>query len=294
MLPEVDITVIIPSYRSAATLRRCLVSIVKQVTTHSYCVMVVHSGPEQVDETLIGSSPLVHFHIELDRWLPGRARNWALGVARSPWVLFLDSDCIARPDLLQTMMSTAAKFSAGAVGGSILNGCGANVFSWAMHLLEFGEWLPLGQPRHCLNFASFSALYEKRLVLESGGFPENIFPCEDMVFNYRLRSTGVDLMFDPRSPVLHVRERTLASLTRYSYDFGVTYGWACRRYDLPGKFMTEWPWALLVPTVIIGRLARILIRLLGGSLRYAIAFFATSPFLLCGQIAWTLGFLKGR
>jgi glycosyltransferase involved in cell wall biosynthesis len=288
------ITVVIPSFDSARTLSACLSSVAGQQTGFAYHVLVVHSGPEQISSIVLARFQSVQFQISAQRWLPGKARNWAVSNTDSEWILFLDSDCVADSHWLESMLRSANKWSADGVGGSVLNGSGNNLYSWAVHLLEFADWLPSGTTRRCQNFPSCNALYKRALLLEAGGFPEDVFPCEDSVLNYSLIRQKRRLIFEPVAVVSHVRERDWCGLVQHSRRFGCAFGVVRRRYGLPETPIARLPPVLLVPVAAAGRLARIVLALFPRHPTEMLAFVACFPFLLSGLVVWALGYETGR
>ena len=288
-----EVSIIIPSYQSTWTLRKCLEAVISQRTSRYYEVIVVHSGPEPISDDLYAVFDTVVFHTFEDRWLPGKARNWAARIVQSPWVLFLDSDCIVDEDWLETLLAVASQQGADGVGGSVRNSTPCNLYSWTMHLLEFGEWLPGGKQRPCWNFPSCNALYRRSLLLEAGGFPEDVFPCEDTVLNYLLSSKGYKLVFCPHSSVKHIHRKNLSGILKHNYSHGLAYGRACQTYALPGQFLTHLG-PVSIAVVVPVRSIRIASRLLPQHLLVFAIFVVCMPLALICLVAWSLGFIEAR
>lgn len=296
-LPEqtakTEVSIIIPSYRSARTLRRCLDAVTKQQTHRCYEVIVVHSGPESISADLYTLFDTVIFHTFEERWLPGKARNWATHRVQSSWVLFLDSDCVVGRDWLETLLTTASEQGADGVGGSVRNATPLNLYSWMMHLLEFGEWLPGGKQRPCWNFPSCNALYKISALLETGGFPEDVFPCEDTVLNFLLSQQGYTLIFCPHAPVEHIHHKNLSGLLRHNYAHGLAYGRACQNYALPGRFLTRLGFASIVAVMVV-RPIRVALRLFPQHMLKLAILITCMPLVLLCLLAWGLGFADAR
>jgi len=288
-----DVSIIIPSYKSNRTLASCLAALANQDTEYSYQVIVVHSGPEPIDAEVRSSFGSFLFQIVSERWLPAKARNWAINTAQSPWLLFLDSDCVVGKEWIQGMMNAALKHNVDGIGGSIQNGKPRNLFSWVMHILEFGKWLPGGSPRPCRNIPTCNALYRRSILVEIKGFPEDIFPCEDTVLNYFLNNKGYRLYFAPDCVVQHVRERDFHGIIRYNYDFGYAYGYACKKYQLPGNFLTRLPGPIFIPTIVLARMVGIFLRLFPFHPIEVSAYLVGFPAILGGLISWAVGFVRG-
>jgi len=289
-----EVTVVIPSHRSAAPLEACLRALRAQETRRRYEVVVVHSGPAPLAGETARRFPDVQFSCRSETWLPGRARNWAIQRTTSPWLLFIDCDCIARPDWLEAMVAAAERAGLDGLGGAVANGSPRSQLAWCMHVLEFGEWLPASGPcRPYDNFPSCSALYRREALLAVGGFPEDVFPCEDTMLNVRLRQDGYRLGWMPGAVVAHVHIRSRAEALRHSYRLGQTYRVACERYALPGAFLSRLPAWLALPAIVGGRLVKVAGRLVRRRPRVAIRFLAGAPIALWLLFAWGRGFTEG-
>lgn len=292
-MSSVPLTVVIPSYRSSETLYRCLDSVADQHASCNYELVVVHSGSEPLPVETQDEFRSATFHVVDERWLPGRARNFGIRRSMSDWVLFLDADCIAGPTWIDSMVSAALIHDAVGIGGGVANGTPWQVASWVMHLLEFGEWLPTGQIRGCETFPSCSAIYRRSALLEVGGFPENIFPCEDTILNCRLRRRGYDLLFCPGPSVRHIHHRTIGQILEHSYAHGLTYGYACQHYHLPGHSLTHLNNVATLVGVVTVRFVRAATRLIPRSASLLPVFALTSPLILLALVEWGRGFVRG-
>lgn len=288
-----EISVIIPSYCSAKTLGRCLESVLNQNIQQRYDVIVVHSGPEPVAEEIYQAFHSVIFFSFTDKWLPGKARNWAARQLQSSWVFFLDSDCVVKPDWLATMLATLTKYDVDGVGGGVRNATPYSPIAWTMHLLEFGEWLPDGQPRLCKNFPSCNALYKRSSLLNVGGFPEDLFPCEDTLLNYKLCQQGYRLYFLPQCAAEHIHLKNLRKLLRHNYIHGQAFCIACKSYRLQGHFLIHLSRGVLCVLVPV-RLVRIFSRLIPRQLPEALILLLCFPLALISLFAWTLGFVHEK
>ncbi len=286
-----EVSVIIPSYKSSRTLYKCLRAVTQQSTHRQYEVIVVHSGSEPIPQEIIDTFyNSVSFHVFETRWLPGKARNWAVKRVISPWILFLDSDCIVGENWIESILSEAIRQNADAAGGSVRNATPWDLISWTMHLLEFGRWLPGYKQKSITNFPSCNALYKRSILLEVGGFLENLFPCEDTVLNHLLDCKGYHLIFIPESIVSHIHRKNITRLLQHNYMHGLAYGRASQIYNLPGSFLCRFPRSLAIVIVMLVRFIRVALRLIP---RHIIALFLlliSTPLVLLSLAAWGIGF----
>jgi glycosyltransferase involved in cell wall biosynthesis len=151
------------------------------------------------------------------------ARNLGASHASGDYVLFLDSDCLAAPDLVERVLERHREGHAVVGGGVAVE----RAVYWTMcdNLLVFAPFLaatPAG-PRDYLPSLNFSI--ERKMFLEAGGF-DTRFPGasgEDMELCLRLRRRGFTPFFEPRAIVAHRPARASAgAVWRHLRAFGRT------------------------------------------------------------------------
>ena len=104
------VSVIVPVYNSAPTLRRCLESVLGQ-TFEDYEIVVVDDGSSD-DSRLIAQEyqrrhPLTITVLSQSNQGAGAARNLAIGHSRGEYITFLDSDDYFEKDYLEVMSRIA-------------------------------------------------------------------------------------------------------------------------------------------------------------------------------------------
>ena len=293
-LPAPAVSVVIPSFGSARTLRRCVAAILEQETDEIFEVILVHSGmaPPALDGDQWHRIRQINY---ARRLLPGEARNVGIRMARAPWVLFIDADCIADREWLDWLLTTARREGVCGVGGAVRNGSSHHPVAWAMHFVEFGQWLPRrSRPEVTSNFPSCSALYRRSTLLELGGFSIDLFPGEDTVLNARLSRAGYRLMWHPTAGVAHVHTRTLRGALNHCRRLGATYGRGCREHGLPHLDLLRLPVWMIGLAVLAGRYGAIARRLLYRDWWMLLLYVLLSPVILAMLIAWAAGFGQQR
>ena len=115
------ISVIIPHLNTPDLLARCLGSIVSQKLDHgTYEVIVVDNGSRVSIDGVKAAFPDVTFLLEPVPG-PGLARNRGIAIARAPALAFIDADCHAAPDWLQTAVDAVeAAPDRAVVGGQVI------------------------------------------------------------------------------------------------------------------------------------------------------------------------------
>lgn len=94
------ISIIIPTFNSAAYIRECLESVFAQ-TFQDYEVIVVDDGSTDETSSIVqGFGPRVRFVAQENKG-PAVARNHGISLAKGAWISFLDSDDLWLPDKLE-------------------------------------------------------------------------------------------------------------------------------------------------------------------------------------------------
>jgi glycosyltransferase involved in cell wall biosynthesis len=145
-----DVSVIVPSYQSIATIAYCLNALQNQVTNFSYELIVADSSSDGTGEFIASHFPEVQLICLSQRTLPGLARNVGIETAKAELVAFTDADCVPEPLWLDKTIHRHAQEDCVAVGGAVQNALPLNPIAWSGYLLEFSERLP-SFPRRFVN-----------------------------------------------------------------------------------------------------------------------------------------------
>jgi glycosyltransferase involved in cell wall biosynthesis len=135
------------------------------------------------------------------------ARNRGARYATGEVVLFIDSDCVAAPDLIERLL---VHYAAGrnVVGGSVALG-GDDYWMQCDHMLIFADFLPSAPAGERVFLPSGNCSIRRELFLSLGGFDQG-FPGaagEEVDLCLRLREHGQQLYFEPRACVAHCHPR---------------------------------------------------------------------------------------
>lgn len=118
--PKYDLTIIIPAYNSEKWIKECLESAINQETNYDYEVIVVNDGStdntKQIIDSFSGFGKLKIIHQE-NKGYSG-ARNVAIRMINSDYIMFLDSDDYLTTDAVEKLMSVAKANDADIVEGN--------------------------------------------------------------------------------------------------------------------------------------------------------------------------------
>ncbi len=288
---EPIVSVIVPCFNSGQTIRRCLNALLEQNTSIPYDVTVVDSSLDETPQIVEKEFPSVRL-IHLDtRTFAGAARNIGARATRAPFCLMIDSDCIARNDLIERMIARHREDEYAAVGGSLRNGTPASLSGWTGYLLEFKEFIPAAPGREVDTVPTANVTYRRAALEGHGYFDDDMWLAEDILFNWKMRRAGERILFDPEIEVTHLNRTGWREVLSYQVSLGKCSAEARRRGSLPGNSLLGYPvLILLMPFVRLMRAAAWLARV---DRKAFFMFLLISPMYLVGSCFWSAGFFKG-
>jgi hypothetical protein len=163
---------------------------------------------------------------------PAHARNAGARLATGDWILFLDADCLAPPDLIDTYFREPIDDRVGALAGEVVPTGGAVTLA-----ARYGSARGfLSQQQHLahpyLPRAVAANLLVRRTAFEEiGGFYEGLRAAEDTDFTWRLQQAGWRLEARAEARVEHRYRTTLRELRRQWRGYAAGRAWLARRYE---------------------------------------------------------------
>jgi glycosyltransferase involved in cell wall biosynthesis len=199
------ISVVIPLYNKAKSIKRAIESVRAQTLT-DWELIVVDDGSRDNGPDIVRSIHDARIRL-VSQTNAGvsAARNRGAAEARTEWVAFLDADDYWAPDHLQTLRGLIERFPNAALYSAAFNVITetGNVRRYrlhhdgeAAHLVE-DFFASAAQTGHHLVNSSTVAMTKTRLT-EVGGFPMGIVAGEDMITWARLACAG-DVAYSSRA-----------------------------------------------------------------------------------------------
>ena len=137
-------TVVVPAWRAADTIVRCLSGIRAQDLGEPFEVVVVSSGDDATADIVRRGFPEVRLVRSAGRLSPGAARNAGIAAARGSVVAFVAADCVPASEWLRRRVE-AHRLGHDLVGGCIDSAEPSTISGWAQYLAKF--WGQIGNER---------------------------------------------------------------------------------------------------------------------------------------------------
>lgn len=279
------VSVVVASYRSAATLPRHLAALAAQ-TFDGFEIVVVDSSPDDASaRAVLDSGVPVRLVRSPTRMLPQRARNHGVAESRGELLVFTDPDTYAAPDWLARLIAAHRETGHPVVGA--LDCWGSRWLDRGIHLTKFSKFLPAGPPRPVDTAPSAAFLCPRARFDSCGGFPAEPFQ-GDALLSWRLAAEGVTLWFEPRAVAAHDHRSSFREFLAERFRRGVELGRL--RADWRRHRRRDDLWFLAV-TLAPVRLARIFLLVAGHAARagWGLRLLATLPVVAAGHVASLLG-----
>lgn len=235
---DLQLTVCICTYHREALLRKCLLSLWKQtVGVEQFKVLIVDNAGTQECQSLaeqFEAAYLVEPQIGLSY-----ARNRGYQSINTDWILYLDDDAIARPDLIERLLAHLEKEDWVAIGGRFEHYFDELPPTWLT--LEVGVgYEPYPGVQEVIELPSGAALvggvmaFRVQMLLQLGGFNTNLGMTghafgygEDDEIQLRIRGLGKALIYDPALVIdhyYHPRKYSLKAQLTMAYESGLAHG----------------------------------------------------------------------
>ncbi len=270
------ISVIIPVYNGAGTLRACLASVLAQAHP-SFEVIVVDNNSTDTSASIVISFGSKVRCVREPKQGRGAARNAGIAVAVGDSIVFTDCDCIASPDWLSRL--TQPLIAGQALAATGFHDAAAGNY-WARQIQQ-RDCIYFNRVRdgdHILhvdtkNFAIDGTLMRAML------FDERLQNMEDYDLCLRLTAAGVPILFTPDAVVAHHHRSSLRTVLSTNFSRGF---WIGRIHRLHPVYHAVPP---MLESFKIWNAVSLPLWLLYQLFRHPWNF----PYLLASEISWRFG-----
>jgi glycosyltransferase involved in cell wall biosynthesis len=223
------VSIIIPTKNRLSQLKRCLKSLSKQKTHHSYEIIVVDDGSGDGTQEY-----LKHAHssriqcIKNIKGGPASARNLGAKAAHGKILAFLDDDCTANDDWVETIVESFAKYpDASFIAGDVLfcyEGILSNITKHSMRQPARLEVSRVDQKVPWCPFSTDNCAFLKSAFADLHGFDENFKLASGEDTDLCIRALGAGMVFYKINSmrVNHHQKGGLWGMMRRQYFFAQT------------------------------------------------------------------------
>ncbi len=224
-----DVTVVIPVKDRPVELARLLAALRADPSTAGLPVVVVDDGsavPVRTDDAFVVRHGTARG--------PAAARNAGLRVVRTPFVAFLDSDCVPRPGWLAALLPHLTDPRLALVAPRIvaLSGEGwLSGYEAVESALDMGRRAAPVRPLTGVSYVPSAALLGRTAALEGAGFDEAMRVAEDVDLVWRLTAAGWRVRYDPAAEVAHEHPAGTGEWLRRRAFYGTGAALLAARHD---------------------------------------------------------------
>jgi GT2 family glycosyltransferase len=194
----------------------------------AYEVIVISDGSTDGTDAYLGAlrSPIgLRWFSQVNRG-PAAARNAGIQEAGGEFIVFIDDDVVAKPQLLGEHARSHHEASQDVVVlGPMLTPEGFEMAPWVrweqeMLMKQYGALLRGEWPATARQFYTGNASLRRSHILNAGGFDEDFRRGEDVELAYRLANKGLDFVFNFQAVGMHFAERSFRAWLDAAYTYG--------------------------------------------------------------------------
>jgi mycofactocin glycosyltransferase len=197
-----EVTIVVPVYRDPGRLARCLAPVAGQLPL----VVVDDGSPDGAAIAEVAARFGAAYVRHRENRGASAARNSGLRASNTPFVAFLDADCIPSSGFPGGLLGHLADPAVGLVAPRVVS-AGANAGRIAAYervrsALDMGPRASLVRPYGAVWYVPSAAMVARRDAL-GAGFDERLTLGEDVDLVWRLHDGGWQVRYEPRIAVAH-------------------------------------------------------------------------------------------
>lgn len=213
------VSVVVCSYNGAATLRRCLESLM-EVDYPDYEVVLVDDGSTDDTPEIAADFPQILYRRQENRGL-SVARNVGAELANGEIVAYTDSDCEADPHWLRYLVQAMEDQQVEAIGGPNITPIGS---SWTAYCVAASPGNPshvMLDDHHAEHVPGCNMAFKRSTLLGIGGFdPQFRQAGDDVDICWRFLDADLPIGYASGAMVWHHRRPSVKAYARQQKGYG--------------------------------------------------------------------------
>lgn len=223
---------------------------------------------------------------------PAIARNMGVSLSSGDILFFIDADCTAPPDWIESHLNVHHRYEQPVVVGGSVAFPNNHYLTLSDNVSTFHEFMTHIPPMEKDYLPSLNISIPRSVWDLSGGFnPDFPFPSgEDTDLTLRIKMNKVPILFEPEAKVTHLPNRqTVTSLLKHAYRFGYCsvksnpFYWQILHVPYPLK---HWTLSILLSPILAAYIIFKIVFIEHLPLRY----WHTLPVIYFLKIAWCFGY----
>ena len=245
-----SVSIIVPFKKATPYLHDCISGLLSQKIQNFelICIPDLQENIDVNDERVI---------VIAKSGTPSEKRNYAVSIARSEIIAFIDDDAIPSENWLETGLQDMEK--EGVVGGPNVAPKNEGVRRIASDLFltsvfgslrEVYRYKSVANKMYVDNLLTVNMLIRKDIFIGIGGFNLNFWPGEDTHFSEELKKTGRRIYYDPNLIVYHHRREVFRDHLTQIWRYAKYRGAAIKIGEFKPFYLISSIFLIFVPVII--------------------------------------------
>jgi glucosyl-dolichyl phosphate glucuronosyltransferase len=210
----IDLIIVVCTYNRSRHLKKCIDSLLAQLNDETEIIVIDNNSTDntgQIVREFSKGHKNIRYFLEYKVGL-SHARNRGIKEANSDWILYLDDDVIAFPDLVERALYLIGREDFDCIGGNYIGYTEFNRPKWLPAQFEsyIGNLTQLAECDYNIPIGC-NVLYRKQALIDVGIF-DTLYGMKGKLTGYgdetelqlRLKKQGFRIGFDPLLKVFHV------------------------------------------------------------------------------------------
>ena len=213
--PQHPLSIVIPSYNSAGTIRQCLDSTIREFG-NGHEIIVVDDGSTDDSPAILSEYPVILLNSGKTSGA-GAARNRGIERASNDWILFIDSDIVVKEGMQDVLQRAIHEHPDDVAFGSVSDLKPANSGLFQEFLACRAHFQYANGPAHSTAFPSQFVAVKKEIFDKVGKFSEQFVTAggEEFEMGYRLSQYGIRTRILPDFQFYHVYSGFWSRIKKY-------------------------------------------------------------------------------